>query len=230
MHYDDHRTTRRGRIVVVLEGPCFAGKTTLAGELAARFGATIAPEYADVAALPSFPPSDEAAVTAALEHFLMVEHHRAEQAAGTVVVCDRSPLTLIAFEHAMAALAVPRDPIQAVEMFTRAAERGGILVPDGYVHLTITPEEAAARQQRRGPVAAHLTHPRVQALMREACEFYLRQVPPQRCLPLNGDQPLTEVVQATSAFLDGLAATTAPPPPSWRCLLPLVTAATGGQR
>lgn len=66
--------------------------------------------------------------------------------------------------------------------------------------------------------------------MREAYEFYLGQVPPQQCLPLDGSQPLAEVVQATSAFLDGLATTTAPPPPSWRCLLPLVTAATGGQR
>ncbi|MEU4231102.1 AAA family ATPase [Nonomuraea sp. NPDC026600] len=230
MHDDDHRTPQRGRVVVGLEGPCFAGKTTLAGALADRFGATIAPEYADVTALPPFPPADEASVTAALEHFLMVEHSRADRAAGAVVVCDRSPLTLIAFEHAMAALAVPRDPIHAIALFTQAAERGGILVPDGYVHLTITPEQVAARQQWRGPVAAHLAHPGVQALMREAYEFYLRQVPPQRCLFLDGGQPLAEVVQATSAFLDGLAVTTAPPPPSWRCLLPLVTTTTGGQQ
>ncbi|MGH7644988.1 MAG: hypothetical protein ACREMR_05325, partial [Gemmatimonadales bacterium] len=70
---------------VALEGPCFAGKTTLAAALSRRSGAVMIPEYAELAPLPAFPPRDHRDVRAALVHICDVEARRSAQArrAGT---------------------------------------------------------------------------------------------------------------------------------------------------
>jgi thymidylate kinase len=217
--------------VVAIEGLCFAGKTTLAVALAADPGVVALAEYAELGPLPAFPPADRAAVAAALEHFLRLDHYRAAVAGASharVVLCDRSPLTLIAYEHAMSVLGVPRDPDLAARLFTTAAERGDILAPDGYIHLRISHRLVLSRQRQRGAVRTHLTDHSVCARMDEICQRYLARVPPQRRLLLDSREPLTQTAGLARSFLHHLPATTAGPPPPWTCLAALPGRAPAG--
>lgn len=220
------------RFVVVVEGLCFAGKTTLANTVAADAGVATVSEYADLADLPPFPPANAEAVAAALHHFLAVERDRAALAAASgaaVVLCDRSPLSLIAYEHGMRTLGIPRDPILAIDVFAAASDRGEILTPHAYIHLHIDPGAAHHRQAaQRAPIRPHLRDPQVQADMDNFYRRYLDAVPPQRRLQLDGDAPLPDNLDRTRTFLRHLPRVTAPNPPSWRRLLPTVAAPRAG--
>lgn len=223
---------RPGRpLMIAVEGLCFAGKTTLAKAVAADPGVVAVPEYADLADLPPFPPADADAVAAALGHFLALERHRAALAAtsgAAVVLCDRSPLSLIAYEHGMGTLGIHRDPILAIEVFAAASDRGEILTPHAYIHLHIEPATANLRQARRPPIRSHLRDPQVQAHMDDINRRYLDAVPPQRRLRLDGGSPLHDNLARARAFLRHLPQVTDPNPPSWRRLLPTVAASAAG--
>lgn len=217
-------------LVIALEGPCYAGKTTLAAALARTLPATVTPDYAALAPLPAFPPGDHHDVRAALCHFLRLERHRAAKAraaAQPIVLCDRSPLTLISYEIGMAALGVPHDPALAVAMFSAAIRAGTILAPDAYLYLTVTPPVAAARRAARGPVADHLSDPRVQCAINAADRFYLDQLHPSRRLFLDGAAPLAELLAQAAAFITGLHQRRPPDRiPGWHGLLPGAANAT----
>jgi thymidylate kinase len=210
--------------VVAVEGWCFAGKTTLARALARQGAAvTVLAEYADLAALPPFPPRGPADVTAALEHFLALERDRAataREAQAPLLVCDRSPLTLIVYEFGAAALGLPADPHGAADLFADAAESDHILIPDAYIHLQVPPDVAHARQQKRGPVRPHLMHPVLRDTVNAAYTRYLAQVPPARRLQLDGARPHRTLTARARGFLADLprALTVTARPPSWRCL------------
>lgn len=207
-------------LTVAMEGLCYAGKTTLARALAPLTGGTVIAEYGELAAPPPFPPRNEDDVIAALRHFLRLERARAAaaRAAGTaVVLLDRSPLTLIAHEHGIGRLGVPCDPLGAAEMYAAAAETGEILTPCAYLYLHVPEDVAAARQARRGPVAAHLMHPQVRAGIDRACRAYLAALPAQRFLMLDGTVPAA-MLAATAALFLSRAASTPQNLPDWRIL------------
>jgi deoxyadenosine/deoxycytidine kinase len=208
---------RHDPLVIAVEGLCYTGKTTLARSLARLTGTVLIGEYADIAAPPPFPPRSLDDVATALEYFLLLERHRAHAArsAGVpIVVLDRSPLTLIAHECGMAAVGVPSNPSGAAEIYSAAAEAGDILTPDGYLYLAVPDDVTAARQERRGAVAAHLMDPQVRAGIDHACRTWLDGLPPQRYLHLDGTLAPPTLAATTQRWLPGLAAS--PPVPPWR--------------
>ncbi|MGH3835932.1 MAG: AAA family ATPase [Pseudonocardiaceae bacterium] len=209
--------------VVAVEGLCLAGKTTLVHALAARLGALAVPEYADLAALPPWPPHNREDVTAALLHFLRLEQQRATLARrtpGRLVALDRSPLTLIAHEYGMDRLGVPAAPELAAHMFSEAAERGLILTPDAYVYLRIPVLVSAARQVRRGGLPAHLIDPITQAGIEAASCAYLDALPPPRRVMLDGRACVADLADVVARLVVNLPPVGEQPAPSWRVLTP----------
>jgi len=220
-------------IVLALEGLCFVGKTTLAQALATQRQAVAIPEYADLAALPPWPPGHRDDVVVALRHFLHLERQRAaivRRAPRRLVVLDRSPLSLIAHEFGMERLGVPAAPDLAAQLFAKAAERGLILTPDAYVYLRVPASVSATRQARRGAVPAHLIDPRTQTGIEAASHSYLAAVPPRRRLILEGTAQVTDLIHAVERLLVGL-----PPPdeqamPSWHLLACVALLLRDGER
>lgn len=205
-------------LIIAVEGLCYSGKTTLIQHLAPLVSAAAVADYSRLVALPPWPPTDQAAVTAALAHFLTVERHRAQlarAAAAPVVLLDRSPLTLIAHEYGMTALGVPADPAGAIELYATAADAGSILTPHAYVYLTVPDAVTAARRARRGPVAAHLEHPGVRARIDDACHTWLHLLPDRRCLLLDGTAAPAVLARRTAALIAQVGGS---PTPSWRAL------------
>lgn len=136
--------------VIAVEGLCFAGKSTLIRHLVNVLGPDViaTPEYSDLGPLPPWPPTDH--VTATLKHLLILESRRAVTVRAqladrrdAMVLLDRSPLTLIAHEYGMRALAVPADPAGAAALFTQAAAVGKILTPDAYLYLGVSDDVTA---------------------------------------------------------------------------------------
>lgn len=210
-------STRRP-LVIAVEGPSFAGKTTLASAIAPPLGAVVVPEYSDMAALPPFPPQDLSDVAAALDHFLRLEVERSRLAVDArtpVAVTDRSPLTLIAYEFAIAALGVPANPQLAVRLYSEAADEGRILHPDGYLYLRITDEVTTARTAARGPIASHLSLSHVRDGMDRVCQRYLASLAPLRWLELDGAAPLRELVHQATAFVRRLSSEPRGTAPAW---------------
>ncbi|HWR46130.1 MAG TPA: hypothetical protein VN327_00725 [Pseudonocardiaceae bacterium] len=214
--------------VLAVEGLCFAGKTTLVHALAARLGVVAVPEYADLAALPPWPPHSQADVTAALRHFLRREQQRAifgRRVLGWLVVLDRSPLTLIAHEFGMDRLGVHATLDLAGQMFSEAAERGLILTPDAYVYLRVPALVSAARQARRGWLPAHLTDPVTQAGIEAADLAYLGALPLLRRVVLDGTARVAALANVVARLVLNLLPAGEQVAPSWRVLAP--SAATG---
>lgn len=217
-------------LIVAIEGLCFAGKTTLAAALGHRLGATVLADYADLAPLPVFPPPDCFAVRTALSGFLSVEVARADAARAArsgVVLYDRCPLTLIAHEHAMAAIGVPSDPHTAAVWFTNAAASGAIHTPDAYVYLSVTDETFGARQRERGPLPDHLVAAAVRARITDIYTAYAAATGPRRALAINGDATLSELVEQAARFVTDLPERDAEPPPPWTMLAALPTPMRG---
>jgi thymidylate kinase len=211
----------RNPLVIAIEGLCFAGKTTLAHALGVAADTVVIGEYADLAPLPPFPPRHLSDVAAALDHFLCVEHQRAlaaRAAEAPVVLLDRSPLTLIAHEHGMSALGLPCDPVRAAEIYSSAAETGLILTPDAYLYLAVPDDVTAARQELRGPVAAHLMNRQVRAEIDRACRIWLATLPQERYLELDGTVSPPVLAAMTRRWLSDL--TSGLPLPSWRAAAP----------
>ena len=207
-------STASGRIVnepprpavIAIEGSCFAGKTSLALALGHRLGVTTIPEYADLGPLPPFPARDLGDVRAALEYLLGVERRRTAAIRSShsgVVVCDRSPLSCIAFQHAIGRLDVPADARLALELFATAADRGEIIEPDAYTYLHVDQTTALARQAVRGPVLACLMDPGVLAAMQAFYQRFLNSLPAGRRLVLDGAQPRSVLTERAARFAQG---------------------------
>jgi hypothetical protein len=208
-------------LVVAVEGACFAGKTTLTRALGGAIGAGVIAEYADLGPLPAFPPAGVTAVRTALIRFLAVEAGRARAARALgrpVVLLDRCPLTLIAHEHAMAAMGVPADPGAAAWWFSQAARAGAILFPDAYIWLRIGERELAVRQARRGALPGYLAAPGVRAMTGGVYAAYFAAAGPGRVLELDGGLPAGRLAGRAGRFIAGLVESGAAPPPPWTVL------------
>lgn len=207
--------------VIAVEGLCYAGKTTLARELARRLSAAVIAEYADLAPLPDFPAASLFEVRTALSRFMALEAGRARTActvSGRVVIYDRCPLTLIAHEHAMAALGVPSDAPTAARWFSRAAASGAIIAPDAYVHLTIPDQTFTARQDQRGPLPGHLISPEVRTAISTIYAAYFSATSPARVLELDGSTGLPRLAERAAQFIADLPGRGINPAPEWAML------------
>lgn len=221
-HNSSH-TPATSPIVLAVEGLCLAGKTTLVNALTTQHPATTAaPDYADLAPLPPWPPHHDTDVHAALRHFLRLEQQRARTARhpSQVVVLDRSPLTLIAHEYGMVRLGIPAAPDLAADLFADSAEHSQILTPDAYIHVRAPAAVRAARRAQRGPVPGHLVDRSVEAGIAAATRAYLDQVPPQRRLLLDGTANTRHLLHHVGQFIAALPPHGQQPPPSWRILAP----------
>jgi hypothetical protein len=147
-------------------------------------------------------------------------------AGAPIVVLDRSPLTLIAHEHGMAAIGVPSDPAHAAEIYSTAAEAGQILTPDGYLYLAIPGNVTAARQAQRGPVAAHLMDQQARTAIDHACRAWLAALPKGCYLELDGTTTPPELTATAIRWLNGIASGS--PLPPWRVMAPSPNRAVGG--
>lgn len=211
----------RTPLIVAVEGLCFAGKTTLARALARRLATNVVAEYADLAPLPGFPPASQFAARAALLGFLALESGRARSArelGRPLVLYDRSPLTLIAHEHAMASLAIASDPRAAASWFSGAAAAGAIIAPDAYLHLVIADQAFDTRQARRGPLPPHLVSPPVRAAISRVYDTYFAAVSPDRVLRLDGCASLAQLTAGAARFIDDLPGHGTGPAPDWAVL------------
>jgi hypothetical protein len=211
-------------LAVAIEGLCYAGKTTLARELAPLAGGAVISEYTDMADMsgtPPLPPRNLGDVTAALDRFLDAEHRRADAAracGAPVVLLDRSPLTLIAHEHGMKALGVPADPEGAARLYTAAAQAGDILTPGAYLYLAVPDTVTTTRRAQRGPVAAHLMDPRARAAIDRTCRIWLAGLPPGRFLDLDGTTGPAELAATAASWIRSL--TPGIPLPPWHPAIP----------
>ncbi len=210
--------------VIAVEGCCFAGKTSLALALSRDLGVTVVPEYADLAPLPPFPARDLDDVHAALDYLLGVERRRtaairSSPGHNAVVVCDRSPLSCIAFQRAIGRLGVPSDARLAVELFATAAGRGEIIEPDAYIYLHVDRATALARQAIRGPVLACLMDPQVLAATQAFYQRFLDGLPPDRRMVLDGVQPRPSLVAQAARFARTQQTLGPRPPGAWRASL-----------
>ncbi|MCK9903551.1 hypothetical protein CC117_29030 [Parafrankia colletiae] len=206
--------------LVALEGGCFTGKTTLATVLASQLDATAVPEYADLAPLPPYPPRTLDDVHAGLDHLSRLEQQRADLARRlrtNLVLFDRSPLSCIAYQQAIAHLGIPADPHYAAGIFTHAVHAGTTLPPDRYLYLRLPRETVLARQRHRGPVQPHLVDPRFTTANDHASLRYLDMLPDDRRLILNADLPISQLAATAAAFLATTPAS--PVPVAWTRML-----------
>ncbi|ONH22675.1 AAA family ATPase [Pseudofrankia asymbiotica] len=206
--------------LVAIEGLRCAGKSTLATVLASRLDATVIPDPADLSSPLPYPPRTLDDVRCGLDHLCGVERQRAEAARRArtgLVVFDRSPLSHIAHQHAVAQLGVPADPGYAAQTFTAAARAGITPRPGRYLYLRLPQAEVAARQRRCGPVHPHLVDPRFLAAADRAFLRYLGALSDDRCLVLDAGLPAGHLTSAAAAFL--AAEPTSPPPGAWTITL-----------
>ncbi len=193
--------------VIAVEGLCFAGKTTLARSLARQLDVWLGAEYADMIALPPFPPDTETTARARLSALLAADAVRARLArdAGTrLVIFDRSPLSIVGHEHAMRAHGFPADPQAATAWFARAARAGAILQPDAYLYLSVPDKAFRQRQRDRGQLPGHLTAPGVRAALSEFYAACFRAAGPGQVLRLDGTAPAARLAAQAAAFAAAL--------------------------
>jgi len=159
-----------------------------------------------------------------LDYLLGVERRRGaamcpSRSQKGVVVCDRSPLSCIAFQHATGRLDVPGDAQLAVELFATAAERGEIIEPDAYLYLHVDRATALARQAVRGPVLACLMDSGVLAATQAFRERFLDTIPSGRRLVLDGAQPRLALIEQAARFIQTQQTLGPRPPGAWRAAL-----------
>jgi thymidylate kinase len=191
-------------LVIAVEGACYAGKTTLAGQLSGTLDGVLIPEYSDLAASPPFPPRTHADVRAALDALRRLEIQRsglARSTAAPLIVFDRSPLSCIAFQYGVRCLGVPCDHRLACDVFVSAAQQHQIATPQLYIYLAIDHATACARRLARGPVAPHLMDRSVVDGMNRACRHFLDSLPRDHCLIIDGAQPSASVTEQALAFI-----------------------------
>lgn len=138
--------------LIALEGPSFAGKSTLGAQLAAHFSTEIIGEHHDYVSngFPTGPKTNEEAHVNA-DFFLGLEKRRSAdimKALGrhSLLFSDRSVVSLVAFQLALAsspdkdhrAIAVPD---YAIECAQQEIEAGNIKVPDGILLIRTADEE-----------------------------------------------------------------------------------------
>lgn len=133
-----------------IEGPSFAGKTTLCEELAQQFPwrYSVISEYVSYAGgetrFPVFPPKTREEAFAAFQFFILIEEQRQKDAASKStdrVIFDRSIFTLAAFEYAVS----PRTGINILSEIEALVENRREWWPHVIVILELSPAEITRR-------------------------------------------------------------------------------------
>jgi len=133
-----------------IEGPSFAGKTTLCEELARQFPRHygVVPEYVTYAGgetkFPAFPPTTNEAALAAFHFFMQIEERRQSDAASKPtdhVIFDRSLFTLAAYEYAVS----PKTGVDVLSEVEKAIEQRRSWWPNIIVVLELSPAEITRR-------------------------------------------------------------------------------------
>lgn len=153
-----------------IEGPSFAGKSTLANYLAQAYEGIYIREYMDYANAEGCPgrplaPTSIEEAKAGFDFFLDIERRRTADirrglASGCLVVSDRTVLSLVAYQ-----LALDRQggrlpgrhiavPDYALEQTQHAVEQGDVEMPDRLIVLSVANEAThQERVARRGATA-----------------------------------------------------------------------------
>jgi len=151
----------KGPIVVAIEGPVCAGKSTLVERLNQE-GLGIVLEYSEYVAhanqdFPKFPPADEEAAKRSFDFFLNLERRRSQDMAGLgqhKVAIDRSIFTLLAFEVGAARITGIDISEWAVE---KLSSEGDLIVPDHVFYLDVPVAVSRERAEKNGiPIPAFL--------------------------------------------------------------------------
>lgn len=144
----------KGPIIVAIEGPVCAGKSTLVERLNQEGLGTIL-EYSEYVThanqdFPKFPPVDEEAAKKSFEFFLDLERRRNQDMAGlgqNRVAIDRSIFTLLAFEVGAAKKTGIDISDWAVERLSNEVD---LIVPDHVFYLDVPVSVSRERAERNG--------------------------------------------------------------------------------
>ncbi|MBU1199943.1 AAA family ATPase [Patescibacteria group bacterium] len=148
-------------IIVAIEGPVCAGKSTLVEKLN-REGLGTVLEYSEYVAhanqdFPKFPPTDEEAAKKSFEFFLNLERRRSQDMAGLAqdtIAIDRSIFTLLAFEVGAAKITGIDISDWAVE---RLSNENNLIVPYHVFYLDVPVAVSRERAERNGiPIPSFL--------------------------------------------------------------------------
>lgn len=151
----------RRSLVVAIEGPVCAGKSTLVENLNQDGLGTIL-EYSEYVAhanqdFPKFPPADEEAAKKSFEFFLNLERRRSQDMAELTqnkIAIDRSVFTLLAFELGAAKITGIDISDWAVE---RLSKENDLIAPDYVFYLDVPVAISSQRAERNGiPIPAFL--------------------------------------------------------------------------
>lgn len=207
--------------LIAVEGPSFAGKSTLIAQLTARFSAEPIGEHHDYVSA-GFPPdpktNEEAYVNG--DFFIGLEKKRAvdiKEALGrhALVLSDRSVISLIAYQLALTAvkdktpgaIAVPEYVINRAR---QEIESGNIVFPDGFLLLRTADEETHdLRVRERGRTNSDIFNQYFfsQAISRatdEACALICPDVPSHTIISKNVRGGREQILEEAASFIESV--------------------------
>jgi thymidylate kinase len=165
-------TTKHPPVVVAVEGPCCAGKTTLARRLATQvqgLTVTFIPCYADHVGGGRYLPAQGAATVPereeALRQLLAVEASRLAQARpdSDVILADRSVQTLLAHSYAMQVMTGVSFLAPSLRLLRSSAVPAW---PDLVFYLDLPQPAVAGRNHGKFPPTSIYINPRFNAAVR----------------------------------------------------------------
>ena len=211
--------------LIAVEGPSFAGKSTLLAQLAALFSTKTIGEHHDYVSA-GFPPdpktNEEAYVNA--DFFIDLEKKRAldiKEALGrhALVLSDRSVVSLVAYQLALAstkdklsgAIAVPEYVIHRTR---QEIEAGNIEVPDGFLLLRTADEETHnLRVEERGRTNSDIFNQyffsqAISKATEEACNLICPNVPTYTILSKSAERGREQALAEAVNFIGSVTSRT----------------------
>jgi thymidylate kinase len=190
--------------IVAVEGQVFAGKSSLVGQLRRLPDCLAVDEYAELGPLPEIPFESEAAAASSVDALLELERVRRARVLSvadpeSLVLVDRSVLSVLACHDAHRALNLPSAWSYACVRVRQALEADSVIVPDAVVLLSVGEGVARAREKTRGPMIDFFMRSQVRGAM---SRFYRVALPSscRRVLRLSGEADRRQLVDAVSAF------------------------------
>jgi len=180
--------TERKTIGTVLEGLSYSGKSTTIEatkgmEELKDCGVIAVPEYSVMGPLPAFEREDLDDLKKMVNALTDLEKRRTDLLTDglaknprALVLWDRGPISLLAFEYAAMAAGFKHATLLLAEGYQRLILGGEIVVPRGVVLLRATPETISARRESdlrkgKGDVIPFLRNPRVIGALERAFDL-----------------------------------------------------------
>ncbi len=197
-------------LLVAVEGPCCAGKTTLVSALSRELsGLRVCrvPCYADYLGggrfLPREIPQSAAEDAAAFTQLLTIDHDRIEATLtrtsdAELVLLDRSVHTLLAHRYAIEQVTGLPCYQQAVDAAHRDAT---IIWPSVVVYLDVAEAVVAQRNRGKFPPGSILIDPDFNGAFRSYFADLARHVTPTPTLWLDGAQEVSTLMTTTGAHI-----------------------------